>query len=67
MAITIGDRIIYQDADTNGMYESGEIVDIWTDNDRITGYFAALDSGLYVHIKPNHQHWHVITEPVLVA
>ena len=64
MAINIGDRIIYKDADTNGEFETGEIVDIWSNN---KGYFAALDSGLYVHIKPNYQHWRKLAEPALVA
>jgi hypothetical protein len=67
MTINVGDRIIYQDEDTNGVYETGEIVDIWNNNGSFTGYFAALDSGLYVHIKPNYQYWRKLTEPALVA
>jgi len=55
MAIKIGDRIIYRDEDRGGVYFFGEIVDIWQNSrDKITGYLAALSSGLYVHIEPNY-------------
>jgi hypothetical protein len=68
MAINIGDKIIYRDEDRDGKYVAGEIVDIWVnDRDTIIGYFAALDSGLYVHIKPNSHNWCKLVEPALVA
>ena len=55
MEIKIGDRIIYRDEDRGGVYFIGEIVDIWRNSrDRIIGYLAELNSGLYVHIKPNY-------------
>jgi hypothetical protein len=55
MAMKIGDRIIYRDEDRDGVYFFGEIVDIWRNSkDKITGYLAALNSGLYVHIEPNY-------------
>jgi hypothetical protein len=53
MESKIGDRIIYKDEDKYGAYFIGEIVDIWRNSrDKIIGYLAALNSGLYVHIKP---------------
>jgi hypothetical protein len=53
MESKIGDRIIYKDEDKYGVYFFGEIVDIWRNSrDKIVGYLAALNSGLYVHIKP---------------
>lgn len=53
MEIKIGDRIIYKDEGRDGVYFIGEIVDIWRNNkDKVVGYFAALNSGLYVQIKP---------------
>ena len=67
MNINIGDRIIYQDEDRDGEYETGEIVDIWENNEMITGYFATLESGLYVHIKPNSLNWCKLPERALVA
>ncbi len=67
MAINIGDRIIYVDEDRDGEYSKGEIVDIWKNDGIITGYFAVLDSGLYVHIKPNYQKWCKVYEPALVS
>ena len=55
MAMKIGDRIIYRDEDRGGVYFFGEIVDIWRNSkDKITGYLAALNSGLYVHIEPTY-------------
>ncbi|MBN2075037.1 MAG: hypothetical protein JW762_05755 [Dehalococcoidales bacterium] len=55
MEIKIGDRIIYKDEDNNGVYFIGEIVDIWRNSrEKITGYFAALNSGIYVHIKADY-------------
>jgi hypothetical protein len=55
MVIKIGDRIIYRDEDRDGVYFLGEIVDIWRNSkNKITGYFAALNSGLYVHIEPSY-------------
>ena len=68
MTINIGDRIIYKDEDRDGEYETGEIVDIWRNSrDTIIGYFTVLNSGLYVHIKPNSLNWCKLTEPALVA
>ena len=55
MVIKIGDRIIYRDEDQDGVYFIGEIVDIWRNSkNKVIGYFAALNSGLYVHIEPNY-------------
>ena len=55
MAVNIGDRIIYRDEDRDGVYFFGEIVDIWRNSkNKITGYLAALNSGLYVHIEPHY-------------
>jgi hypothetical protein len=55
MVIKIGDRIIYRDEDRDGVYYFGEIVDIWRNGkNKIIGYLAALNSGLYVHIEPNY-------------
>ncbi|HEY93426.1 MAG TPA: hypothetical protein G4O15_00615 [Dehalococcoidia bacterium] len=55
MVINIGDRIIYRDEDQDGVYFFGEIVDIWRNSrDKIIGYLAALNSGLYVRIEPNY-------------
>jgi hypothetical protein len=37
------------------VYFIGEIVDIWRNSrDKIIGYFAALNSGLYVPIAPGY-------------
>jgi len=55
MIINIGDKILYRDEDRGGLYFIGEIVDIWRNSrDKIIGYFAALNSGLYVPIAPNY-------------
>ena len=55
MEIKIGDRIIYRDEERYGVYFLGEIVDIWRNSrDKIIGYLAELNSGLYVHIQPNY-------------
>ena len=55
MEIKIGDKILYKDEDRGGVYFIGEIIDIWRNSrDKIVGYFAALNSGLYVHIQPNY-------------
>lgn len=55
MKIQIGDRIIYRDEERDGVYFLGKIVDIWMNNrDKIIGYLAELNSGLYVHIQPNY-------------
>jgi hypothetical protein len=68
MAINIGDTIIYIDEDKDGECIQGEIVDIWrNDIDKIIGYFASLDSGLYVHLKPDSLNWFKLAESVLVS
>ena len=55
MEIKIGDKILYKDEDRNGVYFTGEILDIWQNGrNKIVGYFAALNSGLYVHIQPSY-------------
>lgn len=55
MESKIGDRIIYKDEDNDGVYFIGEIVDIWRNSRcKIVGYFATLNSGLYVHINPDY-------------
>ena len=55
MPINIGDKILYRDEDNDGVYFIGEIVDIWRNSgDKISGYFASLNSGLYVHIEPDY-------------
>ncbi|UCC17091.1 MAG: hypothetical protein JSU58_00625 [Dehalococcoidales bacterium] len=68
MFINIGDRVLYQNEDSDRTYLTGEIVDIWRNRkNEITGYFAVLDSGLYVHIKPDSSNWCKLPEPALVA
>ena len=55
MEFSIGEKIIYKDEDNNGVYFIGEIVDIWRNSkEMITGYFTALNSGLYVNINPDY-------------
>ena len=55
MEFSIGEKIIYKDEDSDGVYFIGEIVDIWRNSkEMITGYFAALNSGLYVNINSDH-------------
>ena len=55
MELNIGEKIIYKDEDNNGVYFIGEIVDVWRNSkEKITGYFTALNSGLYVNINPDH-------------
>jgi UDP-2,3-diacylglucosamine pyrophosphatase LpxH len=54
MEFNIGEKILYKDEDSDGVYFVGEIVDIWRNSkEMITGYLAALNSGLYVNINPN--------------
>jgi len=55
MEFSIGEKIIYKDEDNNGVYFIGEIVDVWRNSkEMITGYFTALNSGLYVTIDPEY-------------
>ena len=55
MEFNIGEKIIYKDEDSEGVYFIGEIVDIWRNSkEMITGYLAALNSGLYVYINPDN-------------
>jgi UDP-2,3-diacylglucosamine pyrophosphatase LpxH len=55
MEFSIGEKIIYKDEDNDGVYFIGEIVDVWRNRkEMITGYFAALNSGLYVNIDPDY-------------
>ena len=55
MEFSIGEKIIYKDEDKDGVYFIGEIVDVWRNRkEMITGYFAALNSGLYVNIDPEY-------------
>ncbi|MBN2075375.1 MAG: hypothetical protein JW762_07480 [Dehalococcoidales bacterium] len=65
MVLHIGDRVIYEDG---GEPLTGEIVDIWKNNqERITGYFVILDSGIYVQFLPDNLKWSKLEEPVLIA
>lgn len=58
MAFNVGDRVVYKEEDINGKHLLGEIIDIWKNNkEMITGYFAALDSGVFVHIQPDNLNW----------
>jgi len=58
MEFNIGDRIKYRSENGNGNFLKGVIVDIWRNNtDTITGYFATLDSGVFVHIQPDNLKW----------
>ena len=51
----VGSIDIYKDEDKYGVYFIGEIVDIWRNGRfKIIGYFAELNSGLYVHIEPDY-------------
>jgi hypothetical protein len=64
MEFNIGDRIKYTSENGNGSFLKGEIVDIWKNNkDAIIGYFATLDSGIFVHIQPDSLKWCKIEEP----
>jgi hypothetical protein len=63
MEFNVGDRIKYRNESGNGSFLKGEIVDIWRNNkDSITGYFATLDSGVFVHIQPDNGKWCKINE-----
>ncbi len=63
MEFSIGDRIKYN-GNGNGGFLKGEIVDIWKSNkNTITGYFATLDSGVFVHIQPDSLKWRKLEEP----
>ena len=65
MAFNIGDRVIYEDCDGR---LKGEIVDIWKDKQGvITGYFVALNSGIYVQFQSHNRKWSKVGEPVLIA
>ena len=56
MTFSIGDAVKYEDGD--GKYLLGEIIDIWKNSREIvTGYFAVLDSGEFVHIPPDSTNW----------
>jgi hypothetical protein len=56
MTFNIGDAIKYEDG--SGKYLLGEIIDIWKNSSQIiTGYFAILDSGEFVHIQPENTKW----------
>ena len=57
MTFSIGDAVKYEDGD--GKYLLGEIVDVWNNSNekRITGYFVILDSGEFVHVQPDNNHW----------
>jgi len=57
MAFNIGDTVKYEDG--NGKCLLGRIVDIWENNkrNRITGYFAILNSGEFIHILPDNTNW----------
>lgn len=64
MEFNIGDRIRYNSENGNGSFLRGEIVDIWKNNkDAITGYFATLDSGVFVQIQPDNLRWCKIKDP----
>jgi hypothetical protein len=68
MAFNIGDRVIYEGEDIDGVYLQGKIVDIAKNSrDIITSYFAVLDSGLYVQFKPHNLRWSKIEESNLVS
>jgi hypothetical protein len=55
MVVNIGDKILYRDEDKSGVYFIGEIVDIWRNSRaKIIGYFAALNSGIYVFIEQDY-------------
>lgn len=63
MAFKVGDRVIYEGDDIDGVYLQGEIVDIAKNSrDMITSYFAVLDSGLYVQFKPHNLKWRKLDE-----
>lgn len=65
MAFNIGDRVIYEDDD--GRLQ-GEIVDIWKNKQGIiTGYFVALNSGIYVQFQPHNKKWSKVEKPVLIT
>jgi hypothetical protein len=66
MELNIGDKIRYQDV--YGDTFKALIIDIWTNNDEeITGYFAATNSGLYIHFKPDSLEWVCLEKSVNVA
>ena len=65
MELSIGDQIVYEDP-YDGSFK-GQIIEIWkNDNEKITGYFAVTNSGLYVHFKPNSLEWVRLEEQVPV-
>ena len=67
MTFNVGDRVVYEE-DIDGKYLLGEIVDIWKNSrEKITGYFVALDSGIYVQFLPMNRKWSKVEQPVLIA
>ena len=67
MTFNVGDRVAYEE-DIDGKYLLGEIVDIWKNSrEKITGYFVALDSGIYVQFLPMNRKWSKVEQPVLIA
>jgi hypothetical protein len=63
MVLNIGDKITYEDV--YGDSFKGLIIDVWTnDDDEVTGYFVATNSGLYVHFKPSNLEWVSLDETV---
>ncbi|HEY95899.1 MAG TPA: hypothetical protein G4O15_13290 [Dehalococcoidia bacterium] len=68
MTFNIGDRIVYRDSNRHGVYITGVIIDIWRNSrDLITGYFAKLDSGVFVHIQPDNNKWYKEVEPIFIV
>jgi ribosomal protein L35AE/L33A len=68
MAFKIGDRVVYEEKDTDGGCIKGEIVDIWRNTGkRITNYFVTLDSGIYIQFTTHNLKWSKLEEPALVS
>ena len=66
MEFNIGDKLEYKSG--NGRYLTAEVVDIWKNSsERITGYFAVLGSGEFVHILPDSDRWCKVEESVLIT
>lgn len=65
MELSIGDQIIYEDFDENSF--KGSIVDVSTNDDgEVTGYFAATNSGLHIHVPASSSDFCRLDESVSV-
>ena len=64
----IGDRIKYNGKNENGDSLKAQVVDIWKNSsERITGYFATLETGEFVHIQPDSGKWIKLEKPSRVV